>query len=208
MILRINPFHILLAIVIFTFSACQENQMRNIDPNFYLTAEEQDSFLYSIARYHGKLPGKANHKTKFESRFDEEYKNISSQHELISYFKDEDNQYIYFMTYRIAPSLHLKKVATAGVVTYDKDGQMIHYEEKFRTWRFPVDELNQKSSMLFQLLLDQKDLSKYYPQNSGEEEFIEFPDENTHFDIELRRWVSKSENPLEAYYNLEGNVNK
>jgi hypothetical protein len=204
MIQRAKLFYLLLAILILSLNSCQEKQIRDIDPKSYLTEEKQKSFLYSIARYHIKLPGKANHKTKFESRFDEEYRMISNKHELIYYFIDQDSQQIYFMTYRIAPSIHVKKVATAGIVSFDENGQIIHYEEKFRTWRLPLDELEKKSTMLFQLMLDQKDLSKYYSHNSGEEEYIEFPDEYTYFDIEKRRWISKLENPREEYYNIEG----
>jgi len=46
----------------------------------------------------------------------------------------------------------------------------------------------EKSMMLFDLMIKGEDLSPYYPQNSGKEEFIELSDERTYFDTEERRW--------------------
>src|SRR5690625_6390117 len=44
-------------------------------------------------------------------------------------------------------------------------------------------------------MIDSNDLSIYYPENSGSEEYIEFPNAYTQFDTATRRWVSTLFNP-------------
>jgi hypothetical protein len=183
--------------------SCSEKKM-DVKPDSYLNEQEQADFLYSISRYHAKLAPKANHKTKFEDRFDKYYRRMSDRHELVAYFPSGKDEFIYFMTYRIAPSIHVKKVACAGRLKYDSNGEIMHYEELFRTWKMLEDELNQKSEMLFEIVLKGKSLEAYLPQNSGKEEFIEFPDLETTYNSEKRRWISSRENPLEELYQLEG----
>jgi hypothetical protein len=52
----------------------------------------------------------------------------------------------------------------------------------------------EKGQMLFVKMIQGKDLSPYYPQNSGKEEYIEFPDEMVKFDTDKRRWLTISGN--------------
>lgn len=188
---------------IIPFSSCQEPVL-NTDPNHYLSPEQQADFLYSIIRYHGKLAPKSNHQTKFDEKFDGYYRQLAAKHELVAYYPHPKDSFIYFMTYRIAPSIHVKKVACAGKIKINPQGDIVYYEEIFRTWKMPIEELDQKSSMLFARMVKNKDLSPYLPQNSGKEEYIEFPDPNTYFDTEKRRWISTLENPLEPFYRLDG----
>ena len=61
------------------------------------------------------------------------------------------------------------------------------------------DELAIKGEFLFDLLVKGKDLSPYFPQNSGKEEYIEFPDEHTYYDTINRVWVSDLIDPLSSY---------
>ena len=107
------------------------------------------------------------------------------------------------MLTRIAPSLHEKKVAIAGNIRYDENANIESIEEIFRTWKMLVPELKEKSDMLFQLLLDGKDLSPYYTENSKGVEYIEFPSEHVKYDTEKRLWVSDLDDPLEEYYNMK-----
>ena len=54
------------------------------------------------------------HKTKFESKFDEEYLALAEASELVLYYPDSKTGEIYFAITKIAPSLKIKKVATVG----------------------------------------------------------------------------------------------
>lgn len=184
------------------FTSCGK-QAPETRPDAYLKPEEQSEFIYSIIRYHGRLAPKSDHLSKFRPEFDEEYRKIAAQYELIAYYPIPDSDTICFMTYRVAPSLTLKKVATAGKVVFNETGEATHYEEIFRTWKMVPDELDIKAGMLLAKTLNHEDLSPYYPQHSGEDEFIEFPDPYTRFDTKLKRWVSERENPLEDLYQQE-----
>jgi hypothetical protein len=94
----------------------------------------------------------------------------------------------YFLVSRIAPSLKVKKVAVGVKMKRDDQGNLLDYEEVFRTWKFEIPEMQQKGLMLFDKMVRGEDLSAYYPQNSGEEEYIEFPDERVFYDVNERRW--------------------
>lgn len=187
-----------------SFLACKEQKKTVLQPaSEMLSADSIEQFKYKIIRYAGKLPGKADHKTKFDTIFDSHYINLAKQHDLVYYVQDKNSNSAKFMITRIAPSLYEKKVATVGRVTFDTAGNITYYEEVFRTWKMLVPELKEKSNLLFSLYLEGKDLSPYYTANSKGIEYIEFPNEHVKFDPAKKQWVSDLEDPLEPYYNMK-----
>jgi hypothetical protein len=168
-----------------------------------LTAEQIEDFKYSIIRFMGKIPPKADHESKFDTIYDDYYRKLAQRHDLEYYTRLGDT--VYFLVTRIAPSMYEKKVAIGGKLIYDKEGDIGYYEEIFRTWRMLVPELKEKSALLYDLMVRGKDLSPYYTANSKGVEYIEFPDENVHFDTALRRWVSDRQDLLEEYRAREEN---
>lgn len=183
------------------FAAC--NQAPNYDANQNLSLTEQNELAYSIIRYMGKLPGKANHQTKFETHFDEAYREIAARHKLEFFHQTADGKSFFLFT-RIAPSIKEKYVAIGGYVMFDAQQNITDYAEVFRTWKMTSDELAPKSLLLFDLMVRGEDLSPYYTANSGNEEYIEFPDAHTHYDKEQRLWVSNLEDYMEPLYRNFG----
>ncbi|UJP65686.1 hypothetical protein [Mongoliitalea daihaiensis] len=171
-------------ILILVLAGCQSKDPYS--PSTHLSNQEQQQLLLSTVRYFGHLPKKGTHENKFDDVFDEYYSKLVADYTLEAYSPQE--LYEYYMVSRIAPSIKQKKVALAIRVRRDADGTIDYYEELFRTWKFEIPEMLEKSMMLFDLLIKGEDLSPYYPQNSGEEEYIEFPDDRTYFDIEQRQW--------------------
>jgi hypothetical protein len=196
-----KPF--LFFIVLLGFAACQTSR-----PNYsaaqHLTKAEQNEFSYSIIRYLGKLPGKANQLTKFDTIFDDAYRKTAEAHHMWYYHKDNKTQKQFFLFTRIAPSIKQKYVAIGGYVVFDENSQISDYEEVFRTWKMSEPELREKALLLFDLMVKDKDLSPYLPQNSGSEEFVEFPDPNTFFNKEKRLWESTLEDYMEPLYHNMG----
>jgi hypothetical protein len=191
----------LLAILLFG-TGCEKNT--NDISSFSadsLTEAEQEEFIYSIIRYAGRLAPQATHETKFEARFDDDYRKIASDFTL-HFIQNSDDQTTYFLISRIAPSLHLKRVATGGELRIEA-GSITFYNEHFRTWRMEELEMMEKSALLFGKMIKNESLALYYPENSGEEEFIEFPNTDVWFDTESRLWVNRRENPLDEYYQLK-----
>lgn len=180
----------LFLVVFFILSSCVTEQ-KKINPNDYLTKEEQTKFKYSIVRYYDDLAPKATNETKFDTVYNSYYKKKSEASELLFYFFDTENKTAYFAITKIAPSLKLKKVATLGTVAFNDDGSIKTYEEKCRTWKMLVPELKEKTTMLFEKHINGEDLSPYYTKNSNGEFIIEFPDDVTYYDIELRKWETK-----------------
>jgi len=163
----------------------------------YLNEEQVESFKYEIIRYSDKLAKKATHETKFDAKFDSIYQLKAKSAELYHYFVDEKSNEIYFAIARIAPSLKVKKVVTVGKLTKDAEGKITSYEEAFRTWKMEIPELKTKTKLLFEKYIDGEDLTPYYTKNSKGEFYIEFPDENTFYDKNARKWQSKSNLVLE-----------
>ncbi|MCL6259167.1 hypothetical protein M3O96_08715 [Aquiflexum sp. TKW24L] len=165
-------------------SSC--NQKDPYHPDRNLSKSEQQQILLTTVRYLGHLPKNATHATKFDSSFDEYYSKLALDFSLEGYF--EKDGYEYFLASRIAPSLIVKKVATGVKMQRDADGNITYYEEVFRTWKFEIPEMQEKGLMLFDKMVNGEDLSPYFPQNSGKEEYIEFPDAKVSYDVQNRIW--------------------
>jgi hypothetical protein len=170
--------------------ACQQ-KVENIAVDDYLSETEQEAFKLNIVRYYEGLPKKATHETKFDSIFNAYYESKAAETDFLFYHK-KDNGEIYFAIFKIAPSLTLKKVATIGKLTLDNDNNITYYEEICRTWKMPEEELKEKTNMLFQKVIRGEDISPYYTKNSQPEFIVEFPDDLTYFDTQLRRWKTKN----------------
>jgi hypothetical protein len=169
--------------------SCKQDP-KNILPKTYLTPNQQEDFKFKVVRYIDRLPKYATNSNKFDSIFDQEYKKMAVNSELLFYFKDELNT-IYFAISKIAPSIKLKKTATVGRIKYNSNDSIVFYEEVLRTWKMEPKELQQKTEMLFRKLIESEDLSPYYTKNSNPEFYIEFPDETTYYDTITRKWKSK-----------------
>jgi len=98
-------FFFLLLFIIFSCN----NEPKNINPNSYLNKREQDSFKYKIIRYIQRLPKYATEETKFDSKFDNDYKNAIKECELTFFYKNDDDT-VFFAINKIAPSIKLKKM--------------------------------------------------------------------------------------------------
>jgi len=191
----------LFALIIVGFLSCkQEKETRDFSATNILSTAEIDEFKYEIIRYAGKLAGRANHETKFNQEFDIHYLELAGNHQLPFYYVKEETGEIYFMLTRIAPSIHYRKVAIGGMLTRNESGEITYYEEAFRTWKMEENELLKKSYVIFSDYVDGKDLIKYYPENSGGEEYIEFPNEEVYYDADQRIWISLRENPMQYLY--------
>lgn len=184
--MRISFLSLVLILSVFVFGCKTEKP--EIDPTNYFDNAELSAFKYKIIRYAGELPGKGTHANKFDSSFNEHYKKLSAAHELRFYYEDTKTGYHYFLLTRIAPSLTEKLVAIGGKLIMTADS-LTYYEEVFRTWKMPEEDQLKVSEMLFKKMLKGEDLSRYYPENSGEDYIIEFPSQRYYFDTSKRRWL-------------------
>lgn len=176
-----------LLFVSLSFWACQNNR-NDYNPSTYLNNTEQDTFKYEIVRFADRLAKRAKEDNKFDPKFDEEYQRKASVMKLDKYYVHESDGYIYFQVSRLAPSIHEKYVATGGRFKKNSEEQITEYEEIYRTWKMEKSELDKKTDLFFDYMVKGKDLSPYYTANIGDTEHIEFPDHQTFFNRELRRW--------------------
>jgi hypothetical protein len=186
-------YAIYLGIIMLAFFSCESRS--KYSPKKYLTETEQSQILHTTIRYLGHLPKKGTHQNRLDTIFDEYYSKLVLDFDFEAYYPKDG--YEYFLVSRIAPSLKVKKVVVGVKMKRNQTGELEYYEEVFRTWKFEIPEMQVKGLMLFDKMVKGEDLSPYYPQNSGKEEFIEFPDEKVTFDIEERRWKVKEMDGLE-----------
>ena len=135
----LKNFNLLSIFYLLIIISCQKQI--DINPQTYLNTNEIEQLKYQSARYYSQLNEKSNHENKFNQNFDEHYKKEAKKHQLLYYFKEKNTNYEYFALTRIAPSLKIKKVAIVGKLLR-KNNKIIEYEEKFRTWKMPENELN------------------------------------------------------------------
>ncbi|MCU0353125.1 MAG: hypothetical protein MUD08_05210 [Cytophagales bacterium] len=187
------------AVLVLLLAACgsRTNQYK---PEQHLKPEAQQAFLYQISRYVAKLPKGVYHEGKFDARFDRYYREEMKKYRLESYFKSPDGT-VHFMVSRPAPSLYEKRIAIGGSVKYDTNGGLTAYEEVFRTWKMKPDVLAQKGGVLFETMVETGNVEAYLPQNT-QEEWVEFPDSRTYFDVAARRWKVKGQNDSLNYHTF------
>ncbi len=184
------PMSIMLAVIVALAASCSRETGQKPD------SKTEQLWLNRVIRYAGYMPKLANDITKFDTVYDSFYAEQVAKHRIDLLHENPKTGDVFLLVSRIAPSLKVKRVGI-GIHARMEGDSMTYYKEVFRTWKMTEDVLAEKGGKLFALMVRGKDLSPYYPENSGEEEYIEFPDANTYYDVEKRKWVSKLENPVE-----------
>lgn len=160
------------------------------NPDSHLSVKEKDNVLVLIIRYIGKAPENVNTTEIFDSKYDAHYLDIASRHRFDQYYIDDKGIH-YFLISRPAPSLYEKRVAIGGKLKLKEQGELVEYEEVFRTWKMVPDTLKKRSLFLFDKMVKGESLDLYLTVNSKGVEYIEFPDEHNYYDKATRRWLQK-----------------
>lgn len=184
--------------LLMVLTACDDPQSR-FSAAKMMDQDEQYGLIEKTIRYAGHLAPRADHQTKFNSEFDDHYQSLATIHRLEFLSSRQSEGGYYFLMTRPAPSRFERRVAIAGQLELNDAGELVHYEEIFRTWKMAPDELMEKSAMLFGRMMRGEDLSRYYPEQSEGEEYIEFPDAATWYDAEARRWQTSRIQPAEQF---------
>jgi hypothetical protein len=192
-----NLLFLTLSIIVLT--SCNHSNIGINDFNVekQMSTEEQKEFIHKIIYNLGKWPESANKNTVKHPHYEDDFLDEAKLHRLKYYYKIEDT--VYFGVWKVAPSLKEKYRLTAGKLTLGPSGPT-YYEEVFRTWKMTPEELNKKGELLFTKWLNKEDITAYYNHLSGEEEWIEFPDQDVKWDKEKQSWVSPKLEVLESLY--------
>lgn len=174
-------------IISFILAAC--NDISSYNPDQYFSKEQQQEIIRQTVRYSAKLPPEANHHSKFEKQFDWYYNIAAEECDFRRCAKKTDDGYYFLMT-RKARSIWPAREAIGGFFKIDASNTLIDYEEIFRTWKMTEDSLNIRAFELFDLMVKEKDLTRYRSKYSGDR-YIEFPDDHYAFDRERKVWARK-----------------
>ena len=164
------------------------------DPSNYLSPEEQTGMLWKTIRYSTQLAPTATHKTKFDTTFNWYYERAVNEYDIRAWYKNETGDQ-YFLMSRQARSITPMREAIGGKLRLDDQGNLTEYEEIFRTWKMPDEQMKPRALMLFDKMVKGESLEPYYPKNTGDQ-YIEFPDARFYFDKAARRWRDKDMDSL------------
>jgi hypothetical protein len=171
------------ALLVILFSACAGNDTYN--PEDHFTAEEKTSLLDQIVRYAAKPPKEATVAERFADRYNDYYQEEARKMRLEMVARKDG--YYYFLISQAAPSISEKRNATGGRLKLGDTNVIAEYEEVFRTWKMNPDTLKRRADFLFRKLVTGESLTNYY-SNVTADQFIEFPDDRTYFDVASREW--------------------
>jgi len=189
-----------IAFITCALAACKTKE--SYLPQDHLSPQRHDEVMSKIIRYVGRKPEKATDSTKFLSKHDQHYLKQVASHKLDLYYNsDEGDQF--FLISRVAPSIHVKHVATGGRFKMNEMDSLVEYEEIFRTWKMPYDTLMNRAGLLFDKMVKGESLESYFTKNSGGVEYIEFPDDNVYYDKQARKWKSKQFRSVEEMVGVE-----
>jgi hypothetical protein len=175
-------------------SSCK-NTTNDYKPSSYLTKDQQVEFKGQVVRYVAKAPRRVFDATKFDTLYDDHYDKQVAEHDLLAYYINNKGEH-YFLLARIAPSIDVKWVATGGRLRYGPNNELVEYEEIFRTWKMPRQQLEERAKYLFDLMVRGEDLTPYHSAKAGFN-YIEFPDEHVTYDKDKRSWVSDQYGSIE-----------
>ncbi len=179
---------VFLHIVFLLLISCQQKNL-DTNPLHHLNNQEILTLKQQTVRYFERLPAKATEQNKFDTIFNDYYSQKAKEADVLQYFKNE-NGAEFFAVSKIAPSMKLKKVATIIQIKREMDS-VILYKEILRTWKMEVPELQEKTKVLFDLVIQNKSFEKYLTKNSQPEFWVEFPDDHTYYDVNSRTWKTK-----------------
>lgn len=179
---------ILFFLLLLSFVVMGCDSGKDYNPDSHLSVMEKDKVMAAVIRYLAKPP-EGYESERFDKKHDAYYMEVAGRHKIANYYIDSKGVH-YFLITRPAASLMEKRVATGGKAKFDKDWNLIDYEEVFRTWKMKEEELNKKGLLLFDLMVKGQPLESYQMPTS-KEEYIEFPDQRTYYDKTSRSWKVK-----------------
>jgi hypothetical protein len=188
MMLHISSCKIIIVFSLIIFSNCSSSN--RYSPDSSLSEATQDSILQKIVRYSAKLPPHSNHLTKFNTEFDGYYERAFELYNMRYHFAKQDTHF--FLLMRNARSLWPAHEALGCKLVTNSKGQIIEYEEIFRTWKMAEDSLAERGLFLFELMVQNEDLKPYYTSFQGDR-YIEFPNDRFFFNKLTKTWQAKSD---------------
>ncbi len=186
-----NKF-ILVVLLTCLASSCQNKKSYSLSDYHVDYSGLLDTILPFFAGLQGDFPK--------SERFRPEHKPYMQSHKTERQYEwmhyAEKNGYSYFMVSRLEPSMNRDKfLAICGRFRRNETGRVdsASYEELFWTWKMKKDSLQEKSLVLFNAAVEQRDLSPYMPENS-DGYWMEFPSKLVFYDKATQSWKTRPSN--------------
>lgn len=173
----------LLGAVFILIGSCQEDTIVKSKPDDYFSKGQQQVLLEQIVLKTAKKPESYGNAEEEKAWYEAQTKTYEW------HFVHEFNGRYYYFVSRPAPSLYGKRAGLGGFFECVDGMKISGFKEIFHTFKMKPDQLLQKGSKLFEMMVNGVSLDEFMPGKKGSEEWIEFPDELNHYDSTRQKWV-------------------
>lgn len=109
------------ALVLFGTISCTKSSL-DLNPDSYLTKEDQMGLKMELSRYMDKLPPRTTMEMRWDTSRNEYYQRGGELMELVKLYKSDTSQFYYFYITRVAPSVREnERKAIGGKCTYQNN---------------------------------------------------------------------------------------
>lgn len=181
------------ALTLFYTVSCS-NASLDLNPDSYLTKEDQLGLKMELSRYMDKLPPRTTMEMRWDTSRNEYYKRGGELMELVRLYKSDTSQFYYFYITRVAPSVRDgERKAIAGKCTYEKN-RISMIEEFCITEVKSPDILEQHAE---ELLTEVIKTEKAPVANK----LVEWPNEYFYYNKGTNQWDRVSSRPVSDSLN-------
>ena len=140
--------------------------------------------LVTIIEEH--IPDTVLRANRFEVQYKPFFLSIVNKFDFECLYKNSDEEYFYFIR-KPAYGVEGLFVGLGGKFKLDKNGKVKDFEESYRMFRMPDDELNKKGMAVYTDFIEGKDLSKFH-KDINVDPYIEFPNEHVAYNKKTLEW--------------------
>lgn len=150
-----------------------------------------DKLMFQIVPFIAKLHDSISENKRFDTSNNQFMLThiVERQYQWLNFYQDDSNQ-CFFQIKRLEPSIKKDKFsAICGTFKLSSENTIdpSTFKEIYWTWKMRTKELDEKSIVLFNIVLEKKSIKPYcYPQ--AKEDWIEFPSDKVIYDNQLQKW--------------------
>jgi hypothetical protein len=181
-------FRALLIVGFFLLFGCNKKKVTENELEFYFNDLQKKEMVAKIISYIYVTPFGVKDEDRFLPENREFYLNESSKFKVVRFFKDEQNQF-YFYLVRPATNPNNLKRGVGGVFTLDKvTSEIDNFKEVFVTKMMQEDDVIHFGNITFEDFVKNKGSFEMTPVRK---DLIEFPSFMSEYDSIKKMWVYK-----------------
>jgi hypothetical protein len=150
-----------------------------------LSESDYNLLLTELAPYVVKKPDEFSYEERFNSEHQDFYKNfLEATQSEIRYFNQIDTATFFFFCHKDLTSLYEHYRGLGGYFRQDNNKNIVFLNILYHTPRFTKAEMDEKGLVLFNEMVDERNVDKYI----GNKKFVHTPNDDFFYNTKLNRW--------------------